>query len=562
MEPKPIDLVCNIDIHQLEPDVAAPPEIPRPKRFLERLRRSQNVVIGGVLFLAALGFNLYRLGTPSIWFDEAFSVELAHQPLPLLWHILFGVEPNMELYYLFLHFWLQLTGALGLIPTEFVVRLPSAIFAALSTLALFVFGRRFLGVWAGVVGASLYLLNDLQLTYAQETRGYSLQLLLLCLAWYALFTAFTNETRTRRWWLCYVVTITLAFYTHLFSVLIFLAQLTTVAGLVLVPNSWRVQIRKRLLAFGASLLASGILSIPMMILVSRRGSITGWLPLPHLQNVFILFFNISANSKIYLALLVAFCGLGLFAALLSHLPPHTPLQNVLTTHASGKEEETLRQRLPMAFALLCWLILPVVISYVVSQGHTRLFSTRYLVTIVPPLCLLVGLGVATLRSQGVKIALAAALIALAVHYTPLYYAHAQVENWNIPTSWLVQRYQPGDGLVCYTNAQGCQISVEYYLSRYQSDAHFDADSPGAFSWENLGPANYDAAVDLTALAAYGAQHPRLFFIVARLPNRTAFLKARTAEKWLDSQYHFVGQIVTSAVTIRLYVTEAASSTSY
>jgi hypothetical protein len=44
MEPKPIDLVCKIDTHQLEPDVAAPPEIPRPKRFLERLRRSQNVL--------------------------------------------------------------------------------------------------------------------------------------------------------------------------------------------------------------------------------------------------------------------------------------------------------------------------------------------------------------------------------------------------------------------------------------------------------------------------------------------------------------------------------------
>ena len=152
MEPKPIDLVCNIDIHQLEPDVAAPPEIPRPKRFLERLRRSQNVVIGGVLFLAALGFNLYRLGTPSIWFDEAFSVELAHQPLPLLWHILFGVEPNMELYYLFLHFWLQLTGALGLIPTEFVVRLPSAIFAALSTLALLAGGLFLLALFVAIEG--------------------------------------------------------------------------------------------------------------------------------------------------------------------------------------------------------------------------------------------------------------------------------------------------------------------------------------------------------------------------------------------------------------------------
>ena len=47
--------------------------------------------------VVALTFDLYRLGTPSIWFDEAFSVELARQPLPLLWHIIWGPEPNMEL---------------------------------------------------------------------------------------------------------------------------------------------------------------------------------------------------------------------------------------------------------------------------------------------------------------------------------------------------------------------------------------------------------------------------------------------------------------------------------
>src|SRR6266851_9632525 len=64
------------------------------------------ILIGAI----ALGFNLYRLGSPSIWFDEAFSVELARQPLPLIWHIIWGPEPNMELYYLVLHFWLGLTG--------------------------------------------------------------------------------------------------------------------------------------------------------------------------------------------------------------------------------------------------------------------------------------------------------------------------------------------------------------------------------------------------------------------------------------------------------------------
>lgn len=35
-----------------------------------------------------------------------------------------GGLSSSELYYLFLHFWLQLTGAPGMIPTEFLVRLP------------------------------------------------------------------------------------------------------------------------------------------------------------------------------------------------------------------------------------------------------------------------------------------------------------------------------------------------------------------------------------------------------------------------------------------------------
>src|SRR5438270_2594522 len=112
------------------------------KSAQQLVRGSQSGWLAVIIFGIALGFNLYRLGVPSIWFDEAFSVELARQPLPLLWHIIFGPEPNMELYYLFLHFWLALTGSLGLPPTEAVVRFPSAVFAALSTIVVYRFGRR------------------------------------------------------------------------------------------------------------------------------------------------------------------------------------------------------------------------------------------------------------------------------------------------------------------------------------------------------------------------------------------------------------------------------------
>src|SRR5436190_22298998 len=148
------------------------------------------------LFLIALLLNLYRLGMPGIWFDEAFSVELARQPLPLLTHIIFGPEPNMELYYLLLHFWLSFNSWLGVPLVEVVVRLPSAIFAAIGTLLVFLLGKRFIDFGTGLVGALLFMLNIQQLTYAQQARSYSLQLLLLCVGWYALFSALTVEENT------------------------------------------------------------------------------------------------------------------------------------------------------------------------------------------------------------------------------------------------------------------------------------------------------------------------------------------------------------------------------
>src|SRR5947209_1423445 len=82
---------------------------------------------------------------------------------------------------------------------------------------IFSLGQQFLGSPAGLIAASLYLLNDLQLIYAQQARSYSLQLLLICLAWYAFLRVLTVTSRQGLWWLCFSVATTLAIYAHLFS---------------------------------------------------------------------------------------------------------------------------------------------------------------------------------------------------------------------------------------------------------------------------------------------------------------------------------------------------------
>src|SRR5215469_6262949 len=218
------------------------------------------LAIGGI----ALGFNLYRLGDPSLWFDEILSVERARQSLPVLWHIIFTTQQNMALYYLLLHYWLSFTTLLGLHSNEFVVRFPSTIFAALGSIMVFLLGRRFMGIIGSMIGAGLYLLNVLQLIYAQEARSYSLQLLLICAGWYALFAALGlgggtdshnpegqapegavhgRSVRRYRWWVCYVVAMTLAIYAHLFSVLILLAQVLTMGVLLALAGPWRRKAR-------------------------------------------------------------------------------------------------------------------------------------------------------------------------------------------------------------------------------------------------------------------------------------------------------------------------------
>ncbi|HLQ27792.1 MAG TPA: glycosyltransferase family 39 protein [Ktedonobacteraceae bacterium] len=519
------------------------------------------VLVGGV----ALACNLFQLGSQSMWFDEILSFERASQSLPVLWRIVNTTQPNMALYYIFLHFWLQFTALLGLNPTEFVIRLPSAIFAALSSVMVFLLGRRFLGLAAGLTAAGLYLLNGQQLIYAQETRSYALQLLLICITWYALFAIVSGNTHQKRWWLCFALATVLAVYVHLFSALILVAQVVAFGGLLALPGTpgpWRTQARQQLRMFIVCLVGIFLLLIPG-IYTSRSGSKTGWLPIPHPMDVYLLFLTISANSRIYLALLVAFCILGLFVAVLAYQAWGKRLLSRLSLVDTAEDQYDQRlshfqQLLPVGFALLCWVIVPIVLSYIISYSSTRLFSARYLVTIVPAFVLLVGLGIAVVRWRVVQVVLVLGLLLLTIHYVPLYYQRQQAEDWNTTSFWLERHYQTNDGLACYNNTQGCQISIEYYLTAYPSAAHFTPDSPGSFSWVNYDLTNHlgnaDPAVDPQALAVFASHHPRIFFIVGRLSGNSQVTRVQTAQQWLDSHYHFLAQIVTRTVTIRLYAT--------
>ncbi len=522
-------------------------------------------VIASLVGITALGLDLYRLGAPSLWFDELLSVSRASQPLPVLWQIITHTQPNMALYYFLLDGWLRLTSALGLTPTEAVVRLPSAFFAAGAAVLVFLLARRFFNLLPALCAVLLYIASNLQLLYAQQTRSYGLQLLLLMLGWYALLNVLSGsaEQPRRRWLFCYVGAMTLAVYAHFFSLLIFAAQVVSLLGLLLLPTPWRPQVRRLFRPLLLSLASVVILVIPMLIL-STVGAKTGWIPVPDWKAVVRLFVTFADTSRSYLALLLVLGILGLLISLLVSTPRGQHLLTrlgLLPASDSGSAERRLSgyQRLA-AFNLVmfCWLSVPILLSYAISQVSVHLFLDRYLVTVIAPFFFLAVAGVVALRWQPVRVALIALLALMALRYVPFYYSHAELESWRPAALWVEDHYQSGDGLVCYDNAQGCQLGLEYYFQAYPSPAHVDSSSPGSFPWVQYDLTNTmgdtQQAVNIEAVAHYAAHHAHLFYIVARLPNDQEVAEAAAVVAWLNAHEHLTATFHTRTVSVYLYDT--------
>jgi 4-amino-4-deoxy-L-arabinose transferase-like glycosyltransferase len=519
--------------------------------------RARSVPRDGIVALGLLGvalaLNLYRLGTPPLWYDEALSVSFARGPL----HGLLATFPaaHMVVYYTILFGWIHALAAFGVTTNEILARLPSAIFAALSVGVVFALGQRFANSLAGAVAAMLYLLNFYQLQSAQTARAYSLQLLLVCVAWYA-WLALVSRDVGRRWWVVYVVASILACLAQLMTLFSLLAQTLVFAGLLIAPSPWRDRARSRLLGMISSLVAISGAILPFLYTSMHAPRKTLWVPIPRLPDVRHLYVAyLSSNDRISQAIILALGAAALLLALFRLLWKSRGPGGGSGRELGGRAASVLSGH-PASFklfgvALVSWLIIPVMVAYAVSQVSVHVFSERYLVEVLPAVCLLVGLVVAMFPKGLAQSTLALGLVAATLLAVPHYYANAEVSDIRTPTGWLVQHYQPGDGLVCHfghANRPGCpNVTFEYYLyalhaDQLATDAALTAPSTAS----------------MTEVARYVAQHPRFFYVTGEYENAADLAAARAAQSWLDSHYTLIGQSATSDGSVRLYSTGAGN----
>jgi hypothetical protein len=176
---------------------------------------------------------------------------------------------------------------------------------------------------------------------------------------------------------------------------------------------------------------------------------------------------------------------------------------------------------------------------------------------MPAYLLLVAQGLALLRRPALRLGMGVLLVCLSIACLPTYYQSAQVEDWRTGTRWMQAHSRAGDGWICFDNAQGCALDIQYYLQTYPGGyLPTDPGSPGYFPWvtydttNRLGP--FLEALDVRAIQTYGATHPGFFFCLGRASPRGQAVQSTL--NWLNAHYRLLAQEHTPTLTIYLYAT--------
>ncbi|MEA2278665.1 MAG: mannosyltransferase [Solirubrobacteraceae bacterium] len=366
--------------------VATAPSPAAPDAPVRRRLRVPHTALAvvGVVALTALAavLRLRALGAP-YWIDEGISVGISSHPLGAIPEVL-RQDGSPPLYYLLLHVWISLFGtgasATHSLSAGIAIACVPAAWWALSPF----------GFWPGLVAAGLMAVDPYVGLYADETRMYSLELLLALLVCGAFLRAFVLRRRIHA--VTFAVVVALALYTHAWGA--FLAAAAGVAWLAMViagPDRRGVA-RDGVLAFaGAALLFA-----PWVPTLLDQAAHTGapWSHRPTATSLDRAISRIWSGQRAE-KLLFPLAGVGAAVAVWRGGP------------------QVRRGLLAMAIVTVGTLLS----AWAYSRFGSPAWALRYLVVVLAPMALLVAFGLGRLPVLGPLAVVAAAL--LAWHGRPL-----------------------------------------------------------------------------------------------------------------------------------------------
>lgn len=408
-------------------------------------------VIGSLLAILAVAaltalsvaLCIHGIAAKSLWTDEGVSVAFARLDWYNFLRILWRRELNMVLYYLLLRGWMHLGNSVAFI------RGLSVLPAVAAVPAIYALGKRLFGTSVALTAALLLALNAYLVRYAQETRSYSLVVLLVILSSYFFVSAI--ESGRRRDWNWYVALSALAVYAHFYAVLAMVAHWVTLRWLA---DSTGVA---REFQRAAKWIALWTAPVWVFIATTGAGPIR-WIHRPGPRDLYEFFDHLAGNGGPALFWLYFACvALAAIAAL---------------TRPGGRP---LGWRYALLFA---WLFVPLAIVMVATIARP-VFLARYMILCLPALVLLVAVGVNSFRQRWMAVPVIGLIAWFALGGIHSYYLRdfdLDREDFKDVTAYILDRAEPGDAVLFY-KGQG-RFPYSYYAAHLPAKAKPMIVSPG------------------------------------------------------------------------------------
>ena len=474
----------------------------------------------GLIIVAGSVLRLTGLGRQSLWFDEIDVVVRAQRPLDVILDTFTAAGENGPVYNLFLWAWVRIAGI-----SEIAVRFPSAVAGALAIPLIYLLGRRLAGRSAGLVAAGLLAINPYHVWYSQEAKMYSFIVVLAILSSLLLVEALNRNTV--RLWVSYVAVTTLMFYTHVTSILVFVAQVFFILATL---QTWRDRMRPLLLSGAALTLPY----IPIAIWAWRviGGGARTWQPDVSLwEAVRIVGIKFAANrSEIFIEERLAL----MFAALA----------------LMGAAALVARRRLNESGVLLITLAVIPVIGIYLASTRNSVFSDRYVIVSLPAYLILVAVGIVILwRHRYIwPVGVVALVLIFSYSWATLRDVNlaetAEKEDWRSAYALVASDALPDD--IILTHPGYILTTYQYFSQREPSLAQHETITIPTFQVKWL-----NEQIMVEWIVDRVGQPDRLWYIES--PDRVlAEDPDQTLEGWLTANSDIVDERVFNGVRVILF----------
>lgn len=437
----------------------------------------------------------------SIWFDEAYSIMVAKQPLNEIVRLV-GLDTHPPLYYALLHGW----GVLFDWNTA-ALRLLSVLGFGGSIIMAGLLVRRLFGAKAALAAALMVILSPLLIRYGFEIRMYSWASCIGISATYVLIRAYQAK-RNYRWWALYAVLVALGMYTLYYLALLWITHAVWLAWNSARTVSWRsLHTQPWLRAYVAAVVLF-LPWLPTFIKQTGNGALAPIGQPMNLENLLgVLTFNTLYKPVWQMSMLDTVVFLALMASVI-----YLVWRARRTYTGSGKQALGL---------LVAYIAVPILVLMVVSFSRS-MYVERYLSHIAIAIPMLLGITVVSglTKAKSSRVKLATAVIVSGLAYgavTVAFTGNFNYQRMSKPDVAAISKFAEN----CHDNA--AVVAADPYVA-IELAAHLPASCPLYFYSDSTqlsgGYAPLNGSPRQLTSTSVRLSNPRIYYVYYDQPKLT------------------------------------------